>query len=469
MPYLAVVLIFLALITAGSPASAPLASPDALTVDTTVIRGVPAALGVNLNYLMDGQLTAPQLGTLGAQVLRYPGGEKSDTNLWSVPPFGAPRPSIARLGPNQFPGGNRALINPDGSFVTPPLDFDQFLALAEATGATPLVVVPFDSAFAPAEPGGTAPSYAQLKATVVAWVKYAAGRVVYWEIGNESYIGGYNGSPSAAQYAAGVKDFAQAMKAVDPAIKIGANGGSSSWWSTVISTAGNSIDFLSVHNYPLWNIGSYSSYRNSTASLVSDIDRARSAIGSRPLFIALTESGALTASAWSPTADLGHAVALADILMAQTYAKNIRFNLAWNTRWITTAQGPRAYDALTSGGSLTPAGQLQAFLARSIGSQVVTTSGNSKVHLLATADAAGLRIIVLNKDTSSRSVAITLKGGSASGSAVVREQFGGGSPGDLAPTVRARSNATLSGGKITITLDPVSVTALTIGGAYGKR
>ncbi len=459
MPYVTLILVFLAMLTA-----APLGSSrDQLVVDTTAPRGAPPALGLNLNYLMDAPLTAPQLAATGARVLRYPGGEKSDTNLWSVPPFDAPHPQIARLGPNQWPGGDRSLINSDGSFVRPPLDFDAVLALAQAAGATPIVVVPFDSAFAAAEPGGTAPSYDELKATAVAWVRYAAGRVPYWEIGNESYIGGYNGSPTAQQYAAGVRDFALAMKAADPTIQIGANGGESAWWSTLLSTAGSSIDFLSVHNYPLWAATSYAKYRDSSASLVTDIDRARSAAGGR--WLALTESGALTASAWTPTPDLGHAIALADILMAQAAAPGVRLNLSWTSRWITTASGARSYDALDASGNLTPSGRVQALLSEAMRGQVLKTGGSSKVHVFATQDGAAVRIVLLNKDTSSRDVALTVRG--VSSASMVRMQFGGGKPTDLGPTVRSRGTVTLAGGTMRLTLDAVSVTMLTFGAGSG--
>ena len=446
----------------------PVSGRQYITVDTTAPRMPAASIGTNLNYLVDGPLTIGQLAPLGARVLRYPGGEKSDTNGWSLPPFDRPQPSILRLGPNQWPGGDRTIINADGSFVRPPLDFDQFLYLAQATGATPIVVVPFDSAFAPAEPGGTAPTYDELKSMAVAWVRYAAGRVPYWEIGNESYFGSYNGSPTAAQYAAGVKDFATAMKAADPSIQIGANGGESVWWTTLLSAAGSSIDFLVVHNYPFWNLTSYSKYRNSTASLVSDIDRARTALGSRPLWIALTESGALTARSWAASPDLGHAIMLADVLMAQAQAKGVRLNLSWTSRWVTTASGPRAYDAFDSAGNLTPSGRAQALLATVMRGQVLKASGTSKVHVLALADATGLRIVLLNKDTSSRDVTITVKGGTRSGANVLRTQFGGGSASALSPTTRTRDSASISSsGEIKLTLDPVSLTVLQVAGSYG--
>jgi hypothetical protein len=132
-----------------------------------------------------------------------------------------------------------------------------------------MVVVPFDSAFAPAEPGGTAPTYNQLKETAVAWVRYAAGRVKYWEIGNESYRGSWNGTPTREQYIAGLIDFSRAMKQADPTIQIGANGRDMAWWQAVIQQAGDAIDFLSVHDYPVWNWSGYDSYRIYSGSLAS--------------------------------------------------------------------------------------------------------------------------------------------------------------------------------------------------------
>lgn len=77
-------------------------------------------------------------------------------------------------------------------------------------------------------------------------------------------------------------------------------------------------------------------------------------------------------------------------------------------------------------------------------------------------------MVLLNKDTSSRAVTITIKGGSRTSSVVTRQQFGGGSPNDLAPTTRARGDSSISSsGVINLTLDPVSVTVLTVRGSYG--
>jgi alpha-N-arabinofuranosidase len=98
------------------------------------------------------------------------------------------------------------------------------------------------------------------------WVRYVNGkstRVRYWEIGNELYIA--DGSPISklitvdpSTYARRFREFAQAMKAADPRIKVGAIGGENqgpyafvhypNWNKIVLQQAGDQMDFFAVHN-----------------------------------------------------------------------------------------------------------------------------------------------------------------------------------------------------------------------------
>jgi alpha-N-arabinofuranosidase len=92
------------------------------------------------------------------------------------------------------------------------------------------------------------------------WVRYtnAQGtRVRYWEIGNESYSQEPANDMAADQYAFQFLQFAQAMRAVDPNIKLGAiadeqyghsvNPLHPGWTDRVLTLVGNQIDFLAVH------------------------------------------------------------------------------------------------------------------------------------------------------------------------------------------------------------------------------
>jgi len=97
----------------------------------------------------------------------------------------------------------------------------------------------------------------------VRYVNATKLRVRYWEVGNELYIN--DGSVDSriltippATYAARFLEFAQAMRAADPRIKIGAIGGHNQgryqvvsypdWNRIVLTQAASQIDFLSVHN-----------------------------------------------------------------------------------------------------------------------------------------------------------------------------------------------------------------------------
>jgi alpha-N-arabinofuranosidase len=84
--------------------------------------------------------------------------------------------------------------------------------------------------------------------------------VVYWEVGNELFWASEVGHTTAREYAVGFGRFAKAMKAVDPAIKVGAAGMSDPsgrgdpdphtiWNATLLQIAKGDMDFLAVHPY----------------------------------------------------------------------------------------------------------------------------------------------------------------------------------------------------------------------------
>ncbi|MBQ1046125.1 cellulose binding domain-containing protein [Micromonospora sp. C72] len=232
-----------ALSTVGGPVAA--ADPtDAVTVTVNTRAGlatVPAtALGVN-HAIWDSQLgsaeTSDLLKAAGVKMLRYPGGSYADIYHWET---------------HTAPGG----------YVAPNTDFDTFMAGAQRVGAEPMIIANYGTG-TPAE--------------AAAWVRYANVTKGYgakwWTVGNENYGNGHYGSAweaddhpdkSASQYARLVIEYADAMKAVDPTVKVGAvltmpgnwpdgiTAGSDPgpWNQTVLSLAGPKIDFVDVHWYP---------------------------------------------------------------------------------------------------------------------------------------------------------------------------------------------------------------------------
>src|SRR4051812_41712949 len=230
-------LIVAALILIAAAIGAQAADNDPVVVDLgAVIAPVePRTIGINVNYLLDDDRNRPQarplveaLREMGVRSLRYPGGGKSQSYLWSVPPFDRARPTLARVGKGEWPSQDRTLVADDyETFRTHPLDFDAFIAIATELRAEPVCVICFDAMYNPALPGGRAPTREQLLDTAVAWVRYSAGKgfhVRRWENNNESYMDHHSGSALAADYPRDLVVFAAAMKAADPSISIIANG-----------------------------------------------------------------------------------------------------------------------------------------------------------------------------------------------------------------------------------------------------
>ncbi|MEU5909352.1 cellulose binding domain-containing protein [Micromonospora sp. NPDC047527] len=236
------------LLTAGalsginSSTASAAADPVAVTVNARAgLATVPdTALGVN-HAIWDQNLgtaeTSDLLRDAGVQMMRYPGGSYADIYHWKD---------------HTAPGG----------YVAPNTDFDTFMAAVKRAGAQPMIIANYGTG-TPAEAAD--------------WVRYAnvtkGYGTRYWTVGNENYGNGHYGSAweaddhpdkSASQYARLVVEYADAMKAVDPSIKVGAvltmpgnwpdgiTAGSDPgpWNRTVLSIAGPKIDFVDVHWYP---------------------------------------------------------------------------------------------------------------------------------------------------------------------------------------------------------------------------
>jgi alpha-N-arabinofuranosidase len=239
------------------PAARPTPPRGALTASVEVdagrvFRQIPRTLyGTNVEWVYNGyalwlereRRPSPQMlrltQDLGVTLIRYPAGYYADFYHWrdGVGPF-EKRPEAL----HQAGSPDRSRLN----FGT-----DEALEFARQVGAELLITVNAGT--------GTAQEAAD-------WVRYVNGkqlRVRYWEVGNELYI--RDGSPISkattvdpAGYAARFREFARAMRAADPRIKIGAIGGENqgsysfvgypNWNKIVLQRAGDEIDFLAVHN-----------------------------------------------------------------------------------------------------------------------------------------------------------------------------------------------------------------------------
>src|SRR6185312_10846321 len=237
----------------GAAASVTVNTQNALGQLSSIAFGANTAVwdGDLLDSTLPGQLAAG-----GVKILRYPGGSTSDVYHWQSD-----------------------TTVPVQSYASPSNTFDAFMGVAQATGAQAMITVNYGSG-TPQEAAdwvqyankgganytGPVPTYAGGSST-----GHTYG-VKYWEIGNEIYGNStYGGNweydtnaPGPATYGNNVVAYSQAMKAVDPSIKIGvvltapgnwpdAQTSATSpqpWNNTVLPIACSAIDYVVVHWYP---------------------------------------------------------------------------------------------------------------------------------------------------------------------------------------------------------------------------
>ena len=168
--------------------------------------------GVNSLYWIENDATRDDPRLIKAlkeakvSLVRYPGGEVADNFNWKTNTL---------FDPHSFPYSKGA------KDARARMDFDEFMAWIRKFGAEPVIVVNLEEGFVE----GDLEKAANLAAE---WVRYAniekGYGVKYWEIGNESYHLGTRYALRSKEYAAALRLFSKKMKAVDPTIKIGANG-----------------------------------------------------------------------------------------------------------------------------------------------------------------------------------------------------------------------------------------------------
>ncbi|MBR4558321.1 MAG: carbohydrate-binding protein [Fibrobacter sp.] len=161
--------------------------------------------------------TAEYAKRINHGIIRYPGGLRADDDHWK-----------------------EILDNHDWM-----VDTDEFLAWLKKTGSNAMFTVNFGS--------GT-------EQEAAAWVKHTnidkkAG-IVYWEIGNEVY-GNWHpyyekyGKDGGTIYGKRARKFIEAMKKVDPTIKVAVLGVLDGQWNdNVLKETGDIADGLIVHHYP---------------------------------------------------------------------------------------------------------------------------------------------------------------------------------------------------------------------------
>ncbi len=431
--------------------------------DEVLREGADRVVGINLNYIRDHDANRPQgsrtldeaIDKLGAQWLRFPGGEKSDWHLWAEPPFETPNP--VGVGWYATPKGVR-------------MDFDHYMKRVRKAGAEPFVVVAYDSE---ERTGLTREEYLE---AAVAWVRYAneimGYGVRYWEIGNENW---HHGTSTGGDMVEIVAEFSQAMKDIDPEIQIGASGNQDQWWKEFLPEAAPYLDFVSLSLYNAWEWGGYDFYSdNPDTNLIREVEVAIDAIGALPephrdrirVVVTETNSKDFSDGGWSDENSIGHAVVTFDTLGRLIRTPSVTAAMLWNTRWMDDDEAEESlWYALGPLNQIKPSGLAVAIWGKfALEKMVFCDSGTEMVEGFACHDprTGSLNVFLVNKGVAPISEGLNVIVES-NVEFTLRDTYllKGRSPDDVDPVWGAHPNLTTGGnGLWNLVLPPHSVTIL---------
>lgn len=437
-------------------------------------------VGINLNFFMDSDYFGPRRSTvdalkaMGVKWLRYPGGEKSDMYLWSVPPYDKPRPTMARTGKGAVRDREQMLDN-YATFKYDVLDFDEFIQMCRQLDAEPVIGVAADEYLNDYPEGCTVTDRETLIKTAAEWVRYANIKkkynVKYWIIGNETWHPANNKSTPQI-YAKDVVDFAKAMKAVDPTIKIFPNGHTVKWWQAVIPVTLDYIDGISISSYPLWGLeGGYDAYRDMlVTNTIGPVHAAAKGIekfvpNSRKddFKIIVNEYGPFDwIGLWPLANDMGHAIACFEMTGEMLKHPRVLCSQFWNTRWLENLQDKNlAFDALDKNGDFNPTGYALAIWGNFLAKEMVYASSPVvRIQTFASYDAGKkqLYVYIVNKSENQQQAVLQIEG-SIIDSVVQRWELAGKDDSDINPVWR-ENESTSPSDPLTLNVCGTSITVI---------
>ena len=427
--------------------------------NVTVSNLNSAPVGLVLNQMVDGVLPLNSLEKAvrmsGAKRLRFPEGETADNYYFTDPStLTAPNPATHQMAYGAWWPANTTIADASGHF-NHGLDFDQFMSVIKATGAIPNVVLCY-------------PCVDKVMALKMAkaWVKYSKDKgydVLDWEIGNETDLYYPNLTDlypiTVSEYAKDVIEWSAVLKAIDPRVKIGANGYTTAWFRSLLTykhptleTYGaQAIDFLVVHDYPMYHL-SFSAYKNNqnrelgsaVQTAVDALNTAASTVDVSKIRIAVTEYNAMNFTSKDPN-NLALALMIIDQISDILKWSQVGYVELWNSRYTDnfTATSPQASDAFTPTNQLHASGLALSVLSHFLKDRVVGISGgtSSLSAFGSVANATGeIDLILINRSNFIQAVAFIVKGSTGPISSI-RYSFRGTGPTDFSPVFNAEGTA----------------------------
>lgn len=477
-------MLFVLISGSANPATGQTAATVAVNAQSNLGTIPSSAWGLN-TAVWDANLLDPAIPGLlskaGVGALRYPGGSTSDVYNWQT----------------------NSIVPGQGSYANPNNAFDAFMGLVKNARAAPIITVNYGSNAS--GNGGGDPNLA------AAWVRYAnvtkGYGVKYWEIGNEVYGNGVYGAywetdlhaaHDPGTYGKNVAQFASAMKAVDPTIKIGAvlvapgrwpDGQSPDWNANVLAQCGSAIDFVVVHWYPQdpgseSDAGLLAAPQNASTGIAAMASKLKALINqyggarARSIQIMVTETNSVSYNPGKQTLSIVNAMFIADNML--TWVENgatsvdvwgLHNGAVWgnssSSLFGSSAYGD--YGVLSNGQSGEPAAdtpfptyygmQMVGRLGKAGDQLVAASSNNSLLSTHAVKQANGsLAIQLINKDPKNTIAAnVSLSGFAPTGTATVYSY----TPSSSGVT---STSVTGQGGSFSISTPPYSLTTIVLAG-----
>ncbi|MEC0259585.1 hypothetical protein [Paenibacillus lautus] len=275
---------------------------------------------------------------------------------------------------------------------------DSFMSLVQEVGAEPLITV------------NAKINDKDMAADMVRYANIEKGyNIKYWEIGNEPeyFRDAYAVTP--IDYAARIREYSVAMKAVDPTIKVMGPANAqpmqmAGWTKPVLSTLADlnqPVDAISIHWYPLWggqtnpNSSSFASidnlltyegtdYPNSYikwANQFTDTTPTDNLVSYRDQYapgalLGITELGQVTGGE--------EGAGIGDTMAGALWLGDVLGRLAYHQMDFVTQfllQGNQAYGLMDINKNVRPAYYLYPMLKRYFGDQLVATSSSNNQDL----------------------------------------------------------------------------------------
>jgi len=445
------------------PGTLKTTSPDGIDRTVTIDAATPLAVVPPLGYGMhssvyDNSLHDPAtpgaLDQAGIRLLRYPGGGYSDNYHWSthtLSPFhSGGKPSPGYIADASDFGSYDSLLESFGGSVMVTVNYGTNF---DGTGPGEPKEAAAWVAYANGEPADdrelgldgsgndwhSVGYWAALRAASalasddgVNFLRIAHPAplgVKYWEIGNELFGNGYYGqnfeedlhaaydttgpynndgrrglpSLSGGTYGAGVVAYAEAMRAVDPSIAIGAvlgtkfDGFGPSWNAAVLGACAPVIDFGIVHFYPGQDASSLlAAPRLQIAESFADLRQQFTALAGdhgQEIELAVTEVGPGPSVVWPRMGPARHAMGL---FAADAYLSFLAEG-AVNVDWLELHNGTFLSESSSAKGPAYYGISLAHLLAAEGDTLVATTTmqGSIVTHAALRADGS-LGILVVN-------------------------------------------------------------------------